>query len=128
MELVPADAKYKAYMDNHFSVLAQEHLNAKQYDQAFDAFGKAGKSAFDLGMGWANKTETADLAIVAFERVIKTEPEKTEAVFQLGTVYYFSKKDNAKAKEYLSKYLQAGKDEKLLENARNIIAVIDRKK
>jgi tetratricopeptide (TPR) repeat protein len=128
IELAPADAKYKAYLVNHFDVLAKEYLNAKQYDQAFDAFGKAGKSIYQLGMDWANQTETADLAIMAFDRVVKAEPVKTEAVFQLGTVYYFGKKDNAKAKEYLSKYLEIGTDEKLKENARNIIAVIDRKK
>jgi tetratricopeptide (TPR) repeat protein len=128
IDMAPTEARYKAQMLNHFNVIAQEHLNAKRYDQAFDAFGKAGKSAFSLGKDWANKAETADLAIVAFERVLKTEPENTEALFQLATVYYFSKKDNAKTKEYLSKYLQVGKDEKLMENARNIIAVVDRKK
>jgi tetratricopeptide (TPR) repeat protein len=128
IELAPADARYKAYLVNHFEVLAQEYLTAKQYDQTFDAFGKAGKSIFQLGMDWANKTETADLAIMAFDRVVKAEPVKTEAVFQLGTVYYFGKKDNAKAKEYLAKYLEIGTDEKLKETARNIIAVIDRKK
>ena len=128
IDMAPTEPRYKAQLLNHFNVIAQDHLNAKRYDQAFDAFGKAGKSVFSLGKDWANKAETADLAIVAFERVIRTEPENTEALFQLGTVYYFNKKDNVKTKEYLSKYQQVGKDEKLLETARNIIAVIDRKK
>jgi tetratricopeptide (TPR) repeat protein len=128
IELAPKEARYQALLINHFDVLAKDLLDKKQYDQAFDAYAQAGKSVFKLGTDWANRTETADLAIMAFERVLKTEPGNAEALFQLGTVYYFGKKDNAKTKEYLSKYLQAGKDEKNLENARNIIAVIDRKK
>jgi tetratricopeptide (TPR) repeat protein len=130
IELAGADnkPKFQAAFNLLYETMAQEFINKKEYDQAFAAYADAGKLAFRLGQDWANKNETADLAIMAFERVLKADPQNAEAYFQLGTLYYFNKKDNAKAKEMLTKYQEMGKDEKLLEQSRNIIAVIDRKK
>ncbi|MBZ5498399.1 MAG: tetratricopeptide repeat protein [Acidobacteriia bacterium] len=125
----PQDApKYKQALADHYKIVAEQYLNDKQYDQAFAAYAQAGIPIFKLGQDWAKKPETEDLAIMAFQQVIKTEPLIPEAYFELGSLYYFNKKDYAKAKEYLTKYLQAGKDDKTLENARNILQVIEKKK
>jgi tetratricopeptide (TPR) repeat protein len=127
IDLAPQNPDHKKALSQHFTIVGQQQLTDKQYDEAFSSFAQAGISVYQLGQEWAKKKET-DLAIMAFERVLKTDPQNVAAYFELGTLYYFDKKDNAKAKENLSKYLQAGKDEKLLEQSRNIMAVIDRKK
>jgi len=131
IELAPQETKFKDQLSRHYDLVAQRFLDAKDYEQAFAAYAKGGKSLLNIAKTWASKPENEELAILAFERVIKTDPQNAaDAWFQLGTVYYFgqTKKDNVKAKEALTKYLELGKDEKILENARNIIAVIDRKK
>lgn len=107
--------------------LGQHYLIQKQYEQAFATFEAAGLNLFTLGQEWSRANET-DLALAAFERVLKTDPANTEAYFELGTLYYYNKKDYAKAKEALTKFIEVGTDEKKKDQAKDLIAVIDRKK
>jgi tetratricopeptide (TPR) repeat protein len=128
ISLAPQDVKNKQALQAHYETVAQQYLNDKQYDQGFAVYAEAGISIFDKAKKWAGSADTEDLAILAFQRVIKTEPQNAEANFELGSLYYFNKKDYARAKEYLTKYQQVGKDEKVLENTKNILAVIEKKK
>jgi tetratricopeptide (TPR) repeat protein len=130
IELAPEQeaAKYKNALAQHYEKVAQEFINQKQYDRAFAAYEESGTSLFKLAQNWGKSDETTDLALLAFEHILKTDPQNAEAYFEMGTLYYFNKKDNVRAKEMLTKYLEVGKDEKILEQSRNIIAVIDKKK
>jgi len=122
IDLAPTEARYKAQLLNHYNVIAQNYLNAKQYDQAFATYVKSGASILERGKKWAGDQKTEDLAILAFEWLIKSDPQNLEAYFELGSVFYF-RKDYAKAKEYLNKYVEiGGKDH--LQNAKDILATI----
>jgi tetratricopeptide (TPR) repeat protein len=125
IELAPNDTKAADALKNHYVVVGQQLINKKEYDQAFAAYKQGGVSVFKLGKDWANKKETEDLAVLAFQQVIKdkSDPQNAEAYFELGSLYYF-RKDYARAKENLNTYLQIGKDEKVLENTKNILGTI----
>jgi tetratricopeptide (TPR) repeat protein len=128
ISLSPQDPKLKQALQIHYEAIAQQFLNDKQYEQGFAAYSEAGISIFEKAKKWAGSPDTEDLAIVALQRVIKTEPQNAEAYFELGSLYYFNKKDYPRAKENLLKYKEVGKDPKYLENANNILAVIEKKK
>ncbi len=128
ISLAPQDPKMKQALQAHYEIVAQQYFNEKQYDQGFAALTEAGVSIFERAKKWAGSPDTEDLAILAFQRLMKTEPQNAEVYFELGSLYYFNKKDYPRAEENLSKYLQVGKDEKYLENAKNILAVIKKKK
>ncbi len=128
ISLAPQDPKAKQALQAHYETIAQQYFNDKQYDQGFAALTDAGISLFDRAKKWEGNPETEDLAILAFQRLMKTEPQNAEVYFELGSLYYFNKKDYVRAEENLSKYLEVGKDEKYLENAKNILAVIKKKK
>ncbi len=128
-ELDPSKADtYKQDLTRHYQVIGQQFLNKKMYDQAFASFAEGGLNVFKLGQEWAQKDETADIAIVAFQQVLKTDPQNAEAYYELGMVYWLSKKDPKLAKENLTKYLEMGKDQTRLGQAKDIITIIDRKK
>jgi tetratricopeptide (TPR) repeat protein len=130
IQLAPNDPKLKAEaaLNDHYVQVGQRYVNAKQYDRAFAAYAQGGVSIFKLGQEWAKKAETEDLGILAFQQVIKTSPDNADAYFELGSIYYFNKKDYVRAKENLTKFTQLSKDETKLQNAKDILAVIDRKK
>ena len=60
----------------------------------------------------------------AFEKILEIDPENAEAYYELGMNYFYEVKDEAKAKELLEKYIQIGKDDAHLSNAKNVIAVM----
>jgi tetratricopeptide (TPR) repeat protein len=128
MELDPQKPEYKQDLTRHYQITGQQLLTDKKYDQAFAAFAEGGISVFKLGQEWAQQDAQADLAIAAFQQVIKTEPQNTEVYYELGMVYWISKKDPKLAKENLAKYVGSGKDPAHLGQAKDIITIIDRKK
>ncbi len=129
IELDPAKADtYKQDLTRHYQVVGQQLLNKKMYDQAFAAFAEGGINLFKQGQEWAQKDETADLAILAFQQVLKTDPQNSEVYYELGMVYWLSKKDPKLAKENLSKYVELGKDQTRIGQAKDIITIIDKKK
>jgi tetratricopeptide (TPR) repeat protein len=128
ISLSPQDPKLKQALQIHYETIAQQFINDKQYDQGFAAYAEAGISLFEKAKKWAGSPDTEDLAILALQRVIKTDPQNSEAFFELGSLYYFNKKDYPRAKENLLKYKEVGKDPKFIDNANNILAVIDKKK
>jgi tetratricopeptide (TPR) repeat protein len=128
IELDPQKPEYKQDLTRHYQITGQQLLTDKKYDQAFAAFAEGGISVFKLGQEWAQQDAQADLAISAFQQVIKTEPQNVEVYYELGMVYWISKKDPKLAKENLAKYVVSGKDPVHLGQAKDIITIIDRKK
>lgn len=126
LTLDPQNAQYKGDLTRHYQALGLQFMNEKQYDQAFATYEKAGQSVFDLGLNWY-QTQKDDLAIVAFERVLKTDPQNAEAYYWLGMAYW-DKKDSKLASDNLSKYVQSGKDPAHLDNAKSTLVIIQRKK
>jgi spermidine synthase len=128
MELDPQKPEYKQDLTTHYRFTGQQLLTDKKYDQAFAAFAEGGVSVFKLGQEWAQQDAQADLAILAFQQVIKTEPQNIEVYYELGMVYWISKKDPKLAKENLAKYVESGKDAVHVGQSKDIITIIDRKK
>jgi len=127
IELDPEKKQYKDDLVGHYRVMAQYYFTEKQYDKAFDFFKQAGQSPYQIGQSSAAKGDN-DLALMAFERSLKDDPQNAEAYFELGTLYYYNKKDSARAKEMFVKYMEVGKDEKRISQAKDLLTVIDRKK
>ncbi|MGA2263948.1 MAG: tetratricopeptide repeat protein [Acidobacteriota bacterium] len=121
-------ASYNQDLTRHYQIVGQQLLNKKMYDQAFAYLAEGGFSLFKLGHDWAQKDETADFAIAAFQKMIKTDPQNTEAYYELGMVYWQRKKDAKLARGYLSRYVEMGKNQTFLSQAKDIIAIIDTKK
>ena len=59
-----------------------------------------------------------------FEKILEIDPENAEAYYELGMNYFYEVKDEAKAKVLLEKYIELGKDDGHLNNAKNVIAVM----
>lgn len=129
IQLDPSKADtYKQHLATHYKIIGQHFLDQKMYEQAFAAFAEGGLNVFKLGQEWSQKDETADIALAAFQQVIKTDPQNAESYYEMGMVYWLSKKDGKLAKENLSKYIATGKDEAHIGQAKDIITMIDRKK
>lgn len=63
-------------------------------------------------------------ARTAFEKILEIDPENAEACYELGMNYFYEVKDEEKAKVLLDKYIEIGKDNGRLNNAKNVIAVM----
>ena len=77
-----------------------------------------------------NKNATgaaADLATTALERVVKLNPSNMDAIFELGVSYYFDKK-YSQSRDMLNKYVENGKDDKKVKDAKDFLAGIARQK
>jgi tetratricopeptide (TPR) repeat protein len=113
--------------------LANAYLATKQYEKAFDAYGKhlqmtekpAAEGLYTLGQDLVRRGQQ-DPARLAFQKVLELDPNFAEAYYQLGMDYFYELEDKANARKMLEKYLEIGKDEGNLSNARNVLAVMDR--
>ncbi len=126
MTLDPQSPRYKADLTQHYQDLGLQLMNDKQYDAAFASYEKAGKTPFELGLTWYN-SQKDELAIVAFERTLKADPQNAEAYYWMGMAYW-DKKDAKGAADNLTKYVQVGKDPAHLDNAKSTLVIIQRKK
>ncbi len=79
---------------------------------------------FELGQRLIQENKM-EMAAQVFERVIEVNPNHAESYYELG-VYNFYSADKGRARTLLQKYLELGKDPKHLEDARNILAVMNR--
>jgi len=62
------------------------------------------------------------------EKVIKADPDNADAYFDLGQMYYADGKEkDSRTKELLTKYTEIGKDATKLENAKNMLILINRR-
>ena len=63
-------------------------------------------------------------ARTTFEKILEIDPENAEAYYELGMNYFYEVKDEEKARVLLDKYIEIGKDNSHLDNAKNVIAVM----
>jgi len=125
MELSPENDTYR-------KALAQYYLNEKKYEEALNLYAEGGGGAqadqalFALGQKLSNQGNS-QVAMLAFEKVLKINPQNAEAYYELGMIYYQEKTNDAKAKELLEKYAQIGKDAGHLDNIKGVFAVLKRR-
>ncbi len=128
IEISPDDPTYR-------KALAQYYMNEKKYDEALNLYADprtagsdpADKLMFNMGMA-QNKAGNAEVAMLAFERAMKINPQNAEAYYELGALLFYEKKDYKRAQEMLNKYVELGKDEGHVSNAKSLLVVISRKK
>lgn len=124
------DAEKKAETLNE---LATNLLNAEQYDQAFEVYADYFKAAskpadegfYALGNQLSNKGK-ADEAGALFKRVLEINPDHPGAHYSLGMHYFYDKNDRENAKKLLERYIEIGKDEAKLNNAKSVLIVMEK--
>ena len=129
IELAPAD-KVAEYRDS----FAQYYLENKKYEDAVDVLadpktaGTKSPEQVLLDLAKTAKNKDPKLAEAALERVIKTNPANADAYFDLGQMYYADGKEkDIRTKELLTKFVEVGKDPDRIENAKNILIMINRR-
>ncbi len=125
--LAPDNASYK-------TTLAQFYMKQKKYDEALNIYADpkaAGSQPVDQVLFKLGQTQSlqgnSEVAQLAFERALKANPENAEAYYELGMLLYEGKKDDKRAKEILTKYLELGKDPGHLDNTKSVLVVIKRR-
>jgi len=116
----------------YHQALALLYLNAGRLDEALrtyvEAYRQLGEPVderlFELGQRLIQENKL-DMAARVFERVIELNPNHAESYYELG-VYNFYNADKGRARTLLTKYVEIGKDPKHLEDAKNILAVMER--
>ncbi|HYK89043.1 MAG TPA: tetratricopeptide repeat protein [Acidobacteriota bacterium] len=127
IELAPDNASFK-------TALAQFYLKEKKYDEALNIYADSGSAGnqpvdqvmFKLGQTQSNQGNS-EVAQLAFERAIKANPENAEAYYELGMLLYQSKKDDKRAQEVLTKYLEVGKETAHLDNTKSVLVVLKKR-
>jgi tetratricopeptide (TPR) repeat protein len=125
IELAPADKK--ADCRNAF---AQYYLDQKKYDDAVDVIAdpKAPDAEKELlSVAKATSSKEPRMARAALDRVLKIDPENLDAAFDLGQLIYFDKDNDARAKELLTKYIEKGQDAKKVQEAKDMMVLINRR-
>jgi tetratricopeptide (TPR) repeat protein len=114
--------------------LAQYYLNEKKYEDALNVFTDPRASAngapeqvlFDLGqkLSSAGNSEVAELA---FEKALKINSKHAESCYELGMLLYYAKKDDKRAIDLLTQYVQLGKDKAHIDNASTVLVVLKKR-
>jgi len=127
IDMAPDNPEYR-------KALAQYYLNEKKFEEALNVYSDprasgtapADQGLYDLGVKLSS-TGNAEVAELAFERALKANPNHAEACYELGMLLYYSKKDDKRAQELLSKYLQIGQSKDKINNATAVLVVIKRR-
>ncbi len=129
IELAPADR-----IEEYRNSFAQYYLDAKKYEEAIDVLAdpkNAGSQSAEqvlLSLAASTKHKQPQLAEAALERVLRINPDNVDVYFDLGQLYYADGKEkDSRTKELLTKYVEIGKDEVKLENAKNMLIMIGRR-
>jgi len=129
IELAPADR-----VPDYQKVFAQFYIDAKRYDEAIELLAdpKAAASQSpeqvlaDLAKTWTNKEP--NFAAAALEKVIKLNPANAEAYYDLGRLCYIDgKSKDARTKELLNKYIEIGKDAAKIQEAKDLLVIINKR-
>ena len=125
VELDPGNNRFKL-------ALAQYYVSQKKYDEALAVYSGDGGAAsdqalFNLGQQLAKDPNNNQVAQLAFEKAIQANPSNAEAYYELGMMLYFSKDNDKRAKELLAKYVEIGKDQNHVENAKGSLVILDRR-
>ena len=125
IELAPDNADYR-------KTLAQYYLDEKRFEEALELY------ADSRGSGSQSPEQTlfarrelsnegnSQVAQLAFEKVLKLNPQNAEVYYQLGMIHYYDKNDK-RAKELLTKYLELGKQKDHLENTKSVLVVLKKR-
>ncbi len=129
IELAPADK-----VSDYRNAFAMFYVETKKYDEAVDvltdpkALGSKSLEQTLLDLAKTSRDKEPKLAEAALERIIKTNPQDADVCFDLGQMYYADGKDkDSRSKELLSKYVEIGKDPAKIENAKNMLVMINRR-
>jgi tetratricopeptide (TPR) repeat protein len=129
IELAPKDR-----ITDFRNSFVQIYLDDKKFDRAVDILadsktaGSKSPEEVLLEVAKAYQSKEPKLAETALERVIKLNPENAEAYYELGELFYIDGKEkDAQAKDLLTKYLEIGKDQAKLENAKNMLVVVSKR-
>jgi len=112
----------------------QIYLDDKKYDRAVDILADPKTSGSQkpeevlLTVADAYKSREPKLAETAWERVLKIDPENPDPYYFLGESSYIEgKEQDSRTKEMLTKYLEIGKDPAKIENAKNMLVVVEKR-
>ncbi len=113
--------------------ITNAHIRLHQYAEAVDAYQKdlelnekpVAPGLYALGDQFVHKGQQ-EAASVVFKKVLELDPNFAEAYYQLGMYYFYEKQDKAQAKQMLEKYLKIGKDEDNINNAKNVLTVMEK--
>jgi tetratricopeptide (TPR) repeat protein len=129
IKLVAADK-----VENFRNSFVQVYLDDKKFDDAVDILadpnttGTQSPEEVLLTVADAYKSKEPELAEAAWERVLKINPENADVYYYLGESSYIEgKEQDSRTKEMLTKYLEIGKDPAKLENAKNMLVIVDRR-
>lgn len=123
-------------IDNYMNNLAQFYLDSQMYDQALDTLTDSrvlkDNSADQVLMDIVDRTKNNNpgFAKLVLERVIEDNPQNLDAHFILGELYYidYSDKDmDARARELLTHYIEAGQDPEKVNKSKNMLVLINRR-
>lgn len=127
VEIAPDNANYR-------KMLAQFYVNQKQYDEALNLYSQSKDSSVPADQALVNLAKQMsqqgnnEVAELAYQKALEANPQNAEACYELGMSYFYSKKNTDKAKELLTKYLEIGKDQGKIDNVKNVLIVIEKRK
>ena len=125
VELAPADQ-----LENYQMSFAQFYLDANNPDKALDLFASGGADQEQklLDLIAKHKNRNPGFAEAALERVIKLNPANDDAYYELGRLYYADGREkDVRTKELLDKYVEIGKDASKVEEAKNLLILVNRR-
>jgi tetratricopeptide (TPR) repeat protein len=129
IELAPVDKAADYQM-----TFAKFYLDNKKFEEAVDvmadpkAAGSKSPEQILVDLAAKVKDDEPSLAEAALERVIKLNPENANAYYNLGRMYYSEGKANDKrTKELLAKFVTISMDADKLEEAKNLLIVVNKR-
>lgn len=124
IQMAPDNSEYPEALVSHY--LAQEQ-SREAIEVYADLFAKrsepVAEGLFAKGQEFSRKAKP-EMAQAAYEKALEVDPEYAEAVYELGMVYFYDVKDNARSREMLTRYLAMGKDAAHVSNAESVLAVM----
>jgi TPR repeat protein len=67
------------------------------------------------------------VAELAFEKALKINSKHAESCYELGMLLYYAKKDDKRAIDLLTQYVQLGKDKAHIDNASTVLVVLKKR-
>jgi tetratricopeptide (TPR) repeat protein len=110
--------------------LAQYYLDAKRPDEALDlvASGSSNPEQKLLDLVAKTKNTNPTFAEAALERVLVVNPGNVDAYYDLGRLYYADGKEkDSRTKELLTRYVEIGPDAGKVEEAKNLLIMVNRR-
>ena len=124
IQLAPDNPEYPVLLVAHFVAQEQPREAIEVYVDLFaNKSEPVAEGLFAKGQEFSGNAKPA-FAQAAYEKALEVDPEYVEAVYELGMLYFYDLKDNARSREMLTRYLAKGKDAAHLSNAESVLAVM----